>query len=148
MDKIMADAAKKPWERVASVEPSTKPLCVLNKDILEKNSVRNRQETLKRRLAEARMGGDYSRNGSVAEWLKNNPAIKRCLQLYTQCRFMDHDPKNIKEIDELDEKSFIEFGPDFDARMISDSPKPREYILKDIGRVDESPKRKEVDRGI
>ena len=59
MDQIMADAMKKPWERVSSIEPRSKPLSVLNKDILEKNSVRNREETLKRRLAEGK-GRDFS----------------------------------------------------------------------------------------
>ena len=51
---------------------------------------------------------------------------------------MDHDPQNVKSLEELDEKSFIEFGPGFDVRMISDSPKPREYILQETGTIDES----------
>ena len=67
--------------------------------------MRNREETLKRRLADQRKGADYAGNGSVAEWLKSNPTIKRCLQMYTNCRFMDRDPEKIKTLDNLDQNS-------------------------------------------
>lgn len=131
----MADAMKKPWERVASEEPIKKPLTVLNKEILEKNSVRNREEAMKRRIAEIRAGRDFSSNGSVAEWLKNNPTIKRCLQLYTNCRFMDHT--DVKPLEDIDNRSFIEFGPNFDVRMLSDSPR-HGFLVQDTATIEDS----------
>jgi hypothetical protein len=49
---------------------------------------------------------------------------------------MDRDPEKIKTLDNLEDKSFIELGPGFNANLFSDSPKP--YLLVEAGSIDES----------